>query len=136
MAGWMAHDGGHDDRAYSHFGRAFELSKVGEDRQLSVHVLASMSHLAHHRAQPHDAIRFAQAGEKALAAGPRNPELESRVLAMQARGFASLRKPHETLTLLERAEKALGGSQEAEPSTWVSHFDEGSLASEAARCMR
>lgn len=66
------------------------MSKVGQDRQLGVHVLASMSHLAHHRSQPHDAIRFAQAGEKT----------------------------------------------DEEPSTWVSHFDEGSLASEAARCMQ
>ncbi len=136
MAGWMAHDAGRDDQAHRHFGRALDMSKVGQDRQLGVHVLGSMSHLAHHRSQPHDAIRFAQAGEKTLAAGPRNPELEARVFAMQARGFAALRRPKETFTLLARAEKALEGTHDEEPSTWVSHFDEGSLASEAARCMR
>jgi tetratricopeptide (TPR) repeat protein len=136
MAGWMAHDAGRDDQAHRHFGRALDMSKVGQDRQLGVHVLASLSHLAHHRSQPHDAIRFAQAGEKTLARGPRNPELEACVFAMQARGFAALRRPQETLTLLERAEKALEGFHDEEPSTWVSHFDEGSLASEAARCMR
>jgi tetratricopeptide (TPR) repeat protein len=136
MAGWMAHDAGRDDQAHRHFGRALDMSKVGQDRQLGVHVLGSMSHLAHHRSQPHDAIRFAQAGEKTLASGPRNPELESRVIAMQARGFAALRRPKETLTLLAQAEKALEGTHDEEPSTWVSPFDEGSLASEAARCMR
>jgi tetratricopeptide (TPR) repeat protein len=136
MAGWMAHDAGRDDQAHRHFGRALDMSAVGQDRQLGVHVLTSMSHLAHHRSQPHDAIRFAQAGEKTLASGPRNPELEARVFAMQARGFAALRRPQETLTLLARAEKALEGTHDEEPSTWVSHFDEGSLASEAARCMR
>lgn len=136
MAGWMAHDAGRDDQANRHFGRALEMSKVGKDHQLGVHVLASMSHLAHHRSQPNDAIRFAQEGERTLAAGPRNPELEARVFAMQARGFAALRRPQETLTLLGRAEKALEGTYDEEPSTWVSHFDEGSLASEAARCMR
>jgi tetratricopeptide (TPR) repeat protein len=136
MAGWMAHDAGRDDQAHRHFGRALDMSTVGQDRQLGVHVLGSMSHLAHHRSQPHDAIRFAQAGEKTLAAGPRNPELEARVFAMQARGFAALRRPKETLTLLARAEKALEGTHGEEPSTWVSRFDEGSLASEAARCMR
>jgi tetratricopeptide (TPR) repeat protein len=136
MAGWMAHDAGRDDQAHRHFGRALDMSTVGQDHQLGVHVLGSMSHLAHHRSQPHDAIRFAQAGEKTLASGPRNPELEARIFAMQARGFAALRRPKETLTLLTRAEKALEGTYDEEPSTWASHFDEGSLASEAARCMR
>lgn len=136
MAGWMAHDAGRDDQAHRHFGRALDMSRVGQDRQLGVHVLTSMSHLAHHRSQPHDAIRFAQAGENTLAKGPRNPELEACVFAMQARGFSALRRPQEALTLLARAEKALGGTHDEEPSTWVSHFDEGSLASEAARCMQ
>jgi len=82
------------------------------------------------------ADQLAQAGERTLAAGPRNPQLQACVFAMQARGFAALRRPKETLTLLERAEKALEGTYDEEPSTWVSHFDEGSLASEAARCMQ
>lgn len=132
----MAHDCGRDRRAHNHFRRALELSEIGQDRQLSVHILASLSHLAHHNSQPHDAIRLARAGEKALADEPRSPELEARVLAMQAKGFASLQKQHETLVLLERAGKALEGSYSAEPSPWVSHFDEASLASEAAQCMR
>ncbi|MGH3872374.1 MAG: helix-turn-helix domain-containing protein [Pseudonocardiaceae bacterium] len=136
MAGWMAHDAGRDDQAHRHFGRALDMSRVGQDRQLGVHVLTSMSHLAHHRSQPHDAIRFAQAGENTLAKGPRNPELEACVFAMQARGLAALRRPREALTLLARAEKALEGTHDEEPFTWVSHFDEGSLASEAARCMQ
>jgi tetratricopeptide (TPR) repeat protein len=55
---------------------------------------------------------------------------------MQARGFATLRRPKEALRLLARAEKALEGAHDEEPSIWASHFDEGSLASEAARCMR
>ncbi|MEV4264569.1 helix-turn-helix transcriptional regulator [Kribbella sp. NPDC049584] len=136
MAGWMAHDAGRDDRAYSHFLRAFHLSKAGQDRQLGVHVLASLSHLAHHRVDPHDAIRFAQAGQDALAEGPRNPELAARLLAMKARGRAALGDDQETRVLLGQAEAALGGSQEEAPSDWVSHFDRGSLASEAARCMQ
>ncbi|WP_405064688.1 hypothetical protein OG474_26565 [Kribbella sp. NBC_01505] len=136
MAGWMAHDAGRDDRAYSHFLRAFHLSKAGQDRQLGVHVLASLSHLAHHRADPNGAIRFAQAGETALAEGPANPELRARLLAMQARGRAALGDDHETRTLLGKAESALTGSSSGEPSEWISHFDSGSLASEAARCMR
>ncbi|MEV0790442.1 helix-turn-helix transcriptional regulator [Kribbella sp. NPDC050459] len=136
MAGWMAHDAGRDDRAYSHFLRAFHLSKAGQDRQLGVHILASLSHLAHHRVDPHGAVRFAQAGQDALAEGPRNPELAARLLAMKARGRAALGDDRETRVLLGQAEAALGGLHEGAPSDWVSHFDRGSLASEAARCMR
>ncbi|WP_405058899.1 hypothetical protein OG474_40075 [Kribbella sp. NBC_01505] len=136
MAGWMAHDAGRDDRAYSHFLRAFHLSKAGQDRQLGIHVLASLSHLAHHRADPNGAIRFAQAGQTALAKGPANPELRARLLAMQARGRAALGDGHETRKLLAKAESALGGSSSDASSEWISHFDSGSLASEAARCMR
>ncbi|MGW6194826.1 helix-turn-helix domain-containing protein [Kribbella sp. NPDC055110] len=135
MAGWMAHDAGRDDRAYSHFLRAYHLSKAGQDRQLGVHVLASLSHLAHHRSDPHGAIRFAQAGEAALAEGPRNPELAARLLAMRARARAALGDDQETRALLGQAEAALDGSHAETTSEWVSHFDHGSLASEAARCM-
>lgn len=35
-----------------------------------------------------------------------------------------------------RDDQALERSYDEEPSAWVSHFDEGSLASEAARCLR
>ncbi len=51
MAGWMAHDAGRDDQARRHFGRALDMSEIGRDRQLTAHVLASMSHLAHHTSQ-------------------------------------------------------------------------------------
>ncbi|MGH3854259.1 MAG: helix-turn-helix domain-containing protein [Pseudonocardiaceae bacterium] len=96
MAGWMAHDAGRNDQARGHFGRALDMSRVGRDRQLSAHVLTSMSHLAHHTLRPHDGIRLARAGEDALSGGPRNPAVEARVFAMQARGFAALRKSSET----------------------------------------
>lgn len=107
LAGWMAHDAGRDDRAESHFRRALNLAKIGQDRQLVVHVMASMSHLAYHRSQPHDGVRYARAGEKTLAEAPVNPELEARIFAMQARGFAYFQKSYEAETMLERAEKAL-----------------------------
>ncbi|MGH3909038.1 MAG: hypothetical protein ACRDTE_33390 [Pseudonocardiaceae bacterium] len=136
MAGWMAHDAGRDGRAQQHFSRSFDLVKVGGDRQLGGHILASMSHLAHHLNQPEQAIQFARRGHEILSGGPPQPELEARLLAMQARGFAAVRKPGECTQILRRAEKALTRSPAMPPSRWVSHFDEGSFANEAARCMR
>ncbi len=138
MAGWMAHDAGRDPVAKQHFGRSLALVQVGGDRQLSAHVLGSMSHLASHLDQPGEAIVLARQGQAVLRAGPANPGLEARLLALQARGFAGQqhRDRAECVKLLLNAEKALAASPAEPASPWVSYYDEGSLASEAARCMR
>ncbi|WP_405164150.1 hypothetical protein OG203_03245 [Nocardia sp. NBC_01499] len=136
MAGWMAHDAGHDQRAYHHFCRARDLSELGRDRQLEVHVLASLSHLALHRDKPTEAIRHAHDAEIALSKAPGNPGLKARIYAMQARSFAALHRPRDAHRLLDRAVAALTDSGPIHASPWVSHFDHGSLASEAARCWR
>jgi tetratricopeptide (TPR) repeat protein len=132
----MAHDAGRDQAAEHHFSRSLDLVKVGGDRQLGVHILASLSHLAQHLGRPTDAIQFARRGRETLSRGPRQPELEARLLAMQARGFAALRRPDDCTQLLLQAEQTLAVPPAAEPSPWVSRFDEGSLAAEAARCLR
>jgi tetratricopeptide (TPR) repeat protein len=136
MAGWMAHDAGRDQAAERHFARSLDLVKLGNDRQLGVHILASMSHLAHHQGKSADAIQYVRRGREVLARGPRLPELEARLLAMQARGFAALRRSDDCTQLLIEAERVLGTQSAEERSPWVSHFDEGSLANEAARCLR
>ena len=136
MAGWMAHDAGRDNSAQHHFVRALDFAKLGCDHQLRAHVRASMSHLAHHHGQPDRAVRLARAGQEALhSAGSHNSELQARLLAMEARGFAALGQPAECGQLLDRAEQALSAPADEPLSQWVSRFDEGSLAIEAARCM-
>jgi hypothetical protein len=138
MAGWMAHDSGRDTAASRHFGRALALVQVGGDHQLTAHVLGSMSHLASHLGQADEAIAYARRGQGVLDAGPASPSLQARMLALEARGVAA--KGHasgaECSTLLLRAEKVLEDGPGEPASPWVSHFDAGSLASEAARCMR
>jgi tetratricopeptide (TPR) repeat protein len=95
-----------------------------------------MSHLANHRGRPDEAIRLARKGRESLPDRSANPELQARLLAMEARGFAGLRQAIECQRLLVRAEKTLETSVSEPLSQWVSRFDEGSLAGEAARCMR
>jgi hypothetical protein len=60
------------------------------------------------------------------------------MLALEARGVAGKAPadPAECSRLLLRAERALEDTPTASASTWVSHFDEGSLASETTRCLR
>jgi len=134
MAGWMAHDAGRDKAAWQHFIRSFDLSQVGNDPQLMAHILASRSHLASHLDQPEYAIGLARRAQEVLSRGPRQPELEAQLLAMEARGLAARQNARDCIRQLNRAEHALT-LRPAEPrSPWVSGFDEAALAIESARC--
>lgn len=135
MAGWMAHDGGDDTAARQHFERALDFVKVGGDRQLTAHVQASIGHLAHHTHDASGAVRAARAGLETLADGPRNPDLKARLLAVEAKGYAALGDAEGAVRCLVLAEKALEEQAQEPLSVWVSGFDEGSLANDAARCM-
>lgn len=135
MAGWMAHDAGEDLRARAHFSRALKLVQVGGDVHLGAHIFASLSHLANHLSEPQEAIRLAQQGHATVQRGVPQPELTARLLAMEARAYAMIGRSHECAKLLAKAESALAGPLTDEPSSWLSRFDEGALASEAARCM-
>jgi hypothetical protein len=97
-----------------------------------------MSHLASYLGAPDEAIALARQGQAALHAGPANPALEARMFALEARGVAGKdpADPAECSQLLLRAERALEDTPASTVSTWVSHFDEGSLASETTRCLR
>jgi tetratricopeptide (TPR) repeat protein len=132
----MAHDAGCDETAKQHFDRSLALVQIGGDHQLDAHVLGSMSHLANHLSQPNEAITLARQGQAVLHNTGPHPDLEARLLAMEARGFAGLQESSECIKLLIHAEKVLDTSPTEPPSPWISRFDMGSLASEAARCMR
>ncbi|MBF6141217.1 MULTISPECIES: hypothetical protein [Nocardia] len=136
MSGWMAHDAGHDELAHHQFTRAREFAKLGPDRQLPVHIRTSLSHLELHRGNPKRAIQHAYEAESALAKAPAHPELKARLSAMQARGFAALGEARQTRATLQRAADALDAPTAYPLSPWVSRFDHGSLAAEAARCAR
>ena len=136
MAGWMAHDAGLDNRAERHFDRALNLATAGRDHQLCAHILGSMSHLAHQLGKPRDAVRFAGDGRSRLQRRPHDPRLLARLDTMEAKALVALREPAACAERLARAEQALHATASSEPSVWAGPFDEASLASDAARCMR
>ncbi|WP_330233043.1 helix-turn-helix domain-containing protein [Nocardia sp. NBC_00508] len=136
MAGWMAHDAGFDQQADRHFRRALDLAVIGRDHQLHVHVLASRTHLALGRRDPTQARRHATDAETVLARAGRPPALVARVAALQARTHAALGHHREALLMLDRATTGLSAHDTPVSSPWVSHFDDASLASDAARCLR
>lgn len=136
MAGWMAHDAGRDSLAAQHFQRALGMAEASHDQQVQVHVLGSLSHLAHHAGQPGRAAAYARRGKQQLTKEAGLPSLKARLLAMEARSFAASQDPIRAAERLRLAEQTLAISSSAEPSPWISTFDEASLATEAARCFR
>jgi hypothetical protein len=135
MTGWMAHDAGRDRVAQQHFARASDLVQFSRDRQLTAHILASTSHLAYHMSRHAEGIGLARRGRDVLAGGARQPELDARLLALEARGLAQRGQARACVRLLERARATLDTAPGAEISPWISRFDEAALAAEAARCL-
>jgi hypothetical protein len=136
MAGWMAHDADRNALAQHHFQHALALAGIGQDSQLRAHILAGMSHLALHVGHPGEAMELAGVGTAKLREGPANPELIARLMALEARAHAARGESAACARLLLQAEQTLDTVLPAERSTWISRFDEGSLAGEAARSLR
>jgi hypothetical protein len=134
--GWLAYDAGNDSLAHEHFLHALRLVKVVGNRALGASVIASMSHLAYQTQQPANAVRLARAGRDRLRHGVRQPALDARLFAMEARGHAALGDSPGCRQALDQAERALTRAASAEPVAWSGHFDEGSLAGEAAASLR
>jgi transcriptional regulator with XRE-family HTH domain len=136
MAGWMAHDAGHDGLAQRHFARALRLACFTDDIELTAHVHASGSHLAQHADRPHEALRLAQAGAGILRGTEHGPAVAARLRAMEARALASLGRGTDCGRTLLSAERMLDRQPSQVRSPWVSPFDHASLAGEASQCMQ
>jgi hypothetical protein len=136
IAGWYAHDSGDDAAARNHFGRAYRLASAAENVALAGNVCASMSHLAGQLDQPADAVRIAGVGLDRTAAVPGTLGLSARLHAMRARGLAAHGDRHACTAALDSAERALAAGHDEAPAEWIAGFDEASLASEAALCLR
>jgi hypothetical protein len=135
MAGWMAHDCGHDRLAQQHFERASSMSVAGRDHQLAAHIFGSLSHLSHYLRRPKAAIAYARQGQEQLTLAGRHPGLEARLLALRARGHATTGDSAASLDDLRRAERVLASTPADAASPWASNYDGASLAVDTARCL-
>ncbi|GAA2383615.1 hypothetical protein Cme02nite_70250 [Catellatospora methionotrophica] len=134
MAGWMAYDSGLTVLAGRHFHRAFEFARTSGNRDLGAHILASLSHLAHHDRQPTEGIRYAERGLNLLRGEPADAGVDARLHAMLARGHAAHRDAAQCDASIDTAQRLLQQPLRATTSPWPSMFDRGSLAIEKARC--
>lgn len=135
MAGWMAHDSGHDERAAQHFTRALPLARASGDLPLAAHIAASNSHLALETDDVAGAVGWARGGLDLAARGPRIPALTARLHTMQARALAVARQSAPAAHALEAAHRDLAAPQAAD-HPWLSPFDAATLAGESALVLR
>jgi transcriptional regulator with XRE-family HTH domain len=136
IAGWMAHDGGSDERAKRHFDRAYRLSTSVDNLALAANVCASMSHLATQLGNPRDGIRIAEAGLSRAQRACGVTQLRARLFVMRARGLSLAGDVAGCLKSLRLAEQILERSAADETASWIAGFDYGSLAGEAALCLQ
>ncbi|MER7220817.1 MULTISPECIES: tetratricopeptide repeat protein [Streptomyces] len=135
MAGWMAHDSGHDDRAAQHFARALPLARASGDLPLAAHIAASSSHLALETGDAAGAVGWARAGLDLATQGPSIAALTARLHTMHARALAAAAQRAPAAHALEAAHRDLAASPAAD-HPWLSPFDAAALAGESALILR
>ncbi|WEB40626.1 XRE family transcriptional regulator [Streptomyces yunnanensis] len=135
MAGWMAHDSGHDDRAARHFARALPLARVSGNLPLAANVAASSSHLALQAGDAARAAAWARTGLDLATQGPRVPALTARLHTMQARALATAAQRIPAAHALDAAQRDLEEAADTD-HPWLSPFDTAALASESALILR
>jgi transcriptional regulator with XRE-family HTH domain len=134
IAGWMAHDGGNDNKTQRHFNQAYHLAVAAENPALSANVCASLSHLAVQHGQAEDADRISAAGLTRATQGEGTEELVARLYAMRARAAAMQSQAKECRLSLDAARDTLCNYRGSIRAGWIAGFDEASLASESALC--
>ncbi|WP_326603881.1 tetratricopeptide repeat protein [Streptomyces sp. NBC_01799] len=131
--GWLAHDSGRFDDARSHYAEALATARVAGDPALEAHAFCNTSFLARDTGRPREAVRAAEAGQR--AAGPLgSPRLLALLALREAGGRAGLGDRSGCERALGRAHTAFGrGASDADPE-WMTFFREAELEMLEAQC--
>ncbi|MEU9358092.1 tetratricopeptide repeat protein [Streptomyces sp. NPDC048301] len=131
--GWLAHDSGRFEDARSHYAEALATARLAGDAALEAHAFCNASFLARDTGRAREAVRAAEAGQRAA-----RPLGSPRLLALLA-----LREAGARAWLGDRAgcELAIGraqtafdrGPRDADPE-WMSFFREAELELLEAQC--
>ncbi|MGW5333423.1 hypothetical protein [Streptomyces bauhiniae] len=131
--GWLAHDSGRFDDARSHYAEALATARMTGDSGLEAHAFCNTAFLARDAGHPREAVRTAQAGQR--AARPLGSSRLMSLLALrEAGGWAGLADRTGCEQALVRAQALFGrGTSEADPE-WMSFYGEAELAGLEAQC--
>ncbi|MEU5536223.1 hypothetical protein [Streptomyces sp. NPDC020362] len=131
--GWLAHDSGRFDDARSHYAEALATARMTGDPGLEAHAFCNTAFLARDAGRPREAVRAAQAAQRA-ARHLGSPRLLSLLALREAGGWAGLADRTGCEQALARAQALFErGRCEADPE-WMSFYGEAELEGLEAQC--
>ncbi|CUW28703.1 MULTISPECIES: hypothetical protein [Streptomyces] len=131
--GWLAHDSGRFDDARSHYAEALATARMTGDAALEAHAFCNTAFLARDAGRPREAVRAAQAAQRAA-----QPLGSARLLSLlalrEAGGWAGLADRTGCEQALARAQALFErGRSDADPE-WMSFYGEAELEGLEAQC--
>lgn len=127
LAGWTSFDTGLVDSARTHFGRALELARQGNNDALVANVLYRMGRVYLHQNEPDDALKLFQLGQ--IAAQESGSELAVAVLcANEAWAYAKMGRDDQALKLLGRTRDEFARADVPNAPGWAKFFDQTDLS--------
>ncbi|MFF2654075.1 hypothetical protein [Streptomyces sp. NPDC058045] len=132
--GWLAHDSGRLDDARSHYAEALATARLAQDPALEAHAFCNTAFLARDAHRPREAVRAAQAGQRA-AGGLGSARLLSLLTLREAGGWAVLGDRTACGRVLDRARVFFerGPLPDRDPE-WMSFFGTAELELLTAQC--
>ncbi|MFJ4961359.1 Protein involved in sporulation [Streptomyces sp. ADI96-02] len=131
--GWLAHDSGRFDDARSHYAEALATARLSGDAALEAHAFCNTSFLARDAGRPREAVRAAEAGQRA-ARTLGSPRLMALLALREAGGRAGLGDRTGCDRAIGRARAAFERGPAAADPEWMSFFREAELALLEAQC--
>ncbi|MGW2474604.1 tetratricopeptide repeat protein [Streptomyces sp. NPDC001665] len=131
--GWLAHDSGRFEDARSHYAEALATARVAGDPALEAHAFCNASFLARDTGRPREAVRAAEAGQRA-AEPLGSPRLRALLALREAGGRAGLGDRTGCERALGRAHAAFSRGPSGADPEWMSFFREAELEMLEAQC--
>ncbi|WP_055552593.1 hypothetical protein [Streptomyces sp. NBRC 110028] len=131
--GWLAHDSGRLTDARSHYAEALATARVTGDPALEAHAFCNTAFLARDAGRPREAVRAAQAAQRA-ARRLASPRLLSLIALREAGGRAWLADRGGCERALLRAQALFGRGPRDDDPEWMTFFGEAELEGLEAQC--
>ncbi|WP_069811223.1 hypothetical protein [Streptomyces sp. TP-A0874] len=131
--GWLAHDSGRFADARSHYAEALAIARTSGDAALEAHAFCNTAFLARDEGRPREAVRAAEAAQRAAKQLP-SAGLLSLLALREAGGWAGLGDRAGCVEALGRARDLFErGPSDGDPE-WMSFYGEAELEGLEAQC--
>ncbi|MET7940382.1 hypothetical protein [Streptomyces sp. NPDC005302] len=131
--GWLAHDSGRFDDARSHYAEALATARMADDGGLEAHAFCNTAFLARDAGRPREAVRAAQAAQRA-ARPLGSPRLLSLLALREAGGWAGLADRRSCEQAMARAHALYERGPAGTDPEWMTFYGEAELEGLEAQC--